>query len=198
MAINIETFALIGVYANCLQIFRGNIWDSLSKSFEEPLVMIGDLNMVETVKDRFMNWGKIIAASKKNAWEKCKKHFNLLKIGVIGQVTWQNYGLRMLMKALAWKMLLQPRILLYAFLCGLPCLIWYMHLCTKFSSLDRKRGSKWFHMDTNLFRLPVVQEEVKRIWDHFFNSRATLGKTWTLAIKSTQSCISKGVQKVRD
>ena len=54
------------------------------KKFEEPIMMIGNLNMVELTKNIVMNWGRIIAGFEKHVWNKCKNYFNLVDIGVVG------------------------------------------------------------------------------------------------------------------
>ena len=35
--------------------------------------------------------------------------------------------------------------------------------------------------------MPILHEEVEKIWNHFFKSGTTLARAWTLSIKSTQS-----------
>ena len=57
MAIELASFVLIGMYANSPQVYRGEIWDSLVKKFDHPIVLIGDLNMVEFPVDRYMKRG---------------------------------------------------------------------------------------------------------------------------------------------
>ena len=36
-------------------------------------------------------------------------------------------------------------------------------ICVNLDSIDRKIVNKWFHTDPNLFKLPLIQEEVVKI-----------------------------------
>ncbi|MCO5576231.1 hypothetical protein L7F22_030040 [Adiantum nelumboides] len=207
LAIELDAFVLIRVYANCPQAFRGSIWDSLRRNFYEPIVVIGDFNMVELSKDRFLNQGKVIAGSEKTSWNACKNHFNLVDIGVTGQFTWQNYGTGNLLRKARLD-----RCYISQGLCDMyvnvdcqarfdTCISDHYPICASLVKKDHKIGSKWFHTDPNLFKLPIVQEEVAKIWKYFFNIGITPAKAWSLAVKSTQSlliCKRIGMQKTRE
>ena len=79
--------------------YRERIWEMIMQKYdEEPIILIGDLNTIEVADNRFMNLGKILLGPKKSAWVKCKKQFNLLDSGVMGQFTRQNYGSRDLLR----------------------------------------------------------------------------------------------------
>ena len=79
MAIKLETFVIIRVFANCSQVHRGSIWYSITNSFNDLIVLIDDLNMVEISGDRFfINRSRIIVGPEKISWDGCKNHFNLV------------------------------------------------------------------------------------------------------------------------
>ena len=90
VAIELTSFVLIGMYANSPQAFRGRIWDSLVQKFDNPILLIGDLNMVELSKDKYMKHGQMVSSKEKLARDACKVHFNLVDIGITKQFTWQN------------------------------------------------------------------------------------------------------------
>ena len=48
----LEEFVVIGMYANYPQSLRDHIWGSVMKEYDEPIILIGDLNMVELEEDR--------------------------------------------------------------------------------------------------------------------------------------------------
>ena len=80
VAIELTSFVLIGMYANSPQVYRGGIWDSLVKKFDHPIVLIGDLNMVEFPEDKNMKRGQTALGTEKLAWDTCKIHFNVVDI----------------------------------------------------------------------------------------------------------------------
>ena len=60
---------------------------SVVKKFDNPIVLIGDINMVKFFVDRYMKHGHTISSTEKLVWDACKIHFNLVYIGIIGQFT---------------------------------------------------------------------------------------------------------------
>ena len=54
------------------------------QKLNERIILIGDLNMIEFVEVKFVNLGTINFGFEKHAWVKCKKHFDLVDIGVMG------------------------------------------------------------------------------------------------------------------
>ena len=201
------SFVLIGIYANSPQIYRGKIWDSLIKKFDQPIILIGDINMVEFPKDRYMKHGQTISRSEKLAWNACKIHFNLVDIGTTGQFTWQNYGMGDLLRKAWFDRCYVSQELSTTFVtmdCQSlfdSCISDHYPICTNLTSDDKKNASKWFHTNHNLFNLPLVKEEMAKIWKHFFNIGITLARAWSLAVKSTQSlliCTRMGRQKIRE
>ena len=92
VAIELASFVLIGMYANSPQAYRGRIWDLLVKKFDNPILLIGDLNMVEFSEDKYMKRGQTVSSTKKLPWVAYKNHFNLADIGTTRQFTWKNYG----------------------------------------------------------------------------------------------------------
>ena len=51
-AFELEKFVLMGMYANCPQALRARIWSSVIKEYDEPIILIRDLNIVELEEDR--------------------------------------------------------------------------------------------------------------------------------------------------
>ena len=79
------------------------------------------------------------------------------------------------------------------------CIPDHYPICANLDCVDRKNASN--HTDPILFNLPLVKEEVAKIWNYFFNLGITPAKAWSLAIKSTESlliCIKIGMQKIRE
>ena len=51
VAIAVADFILIGLYEK----FRESVWDLIKEKIDEPIMLIGDLNMDESIDDTYMN-----------------------------------------------------------------------------------------------------------------------------------------------
>ena len=49
--------------------------------------------MVDILEDRFQKKGQVISGSEKIEWTNLKNQLNLIDVGVVGEYTWQNYGI---------------------------------------------------------------------------------------------------------
>ena len=170
------------MYDNAPQVYRGSIWDSLVKKFDRAIVLIGNLNMVEFPEDSYMKHGQTVSSSKKLAWNACKNHFNLVDIGNTGQFTWKNYGIGDLLRKARLDRCYVSQELSTNFVdmaCQTlfdTCISDHYPICANLKCEDRKNASKWFHTNPILFNLPLVKEEVAKIWNYFFNIGITPAK----------------------
>ena len=151
--------------------------------------------MVEFPKDRYMKHGKVVSSLEKRAWIACKNHFNLVDIGSTGQFTWQNYGVGDFLRKAQIDRCYVSQELSANFVnmdCHTlfdTCISDHYPISAILDCVDRKNASKWFHTDPILFNLPLVKEEVTKIWNFFFNLGITPAKAWSLAVKSSQSLL---------
>ena len=72
-------------------------------------------------------------------------------------------------------------------------------IITKLSNEEKRIKNKWFHTNPSLLKLPMVQEEITRIWKEVFSIGLSPVKAWSSVVKSTQSfliCVSIGRKKL--
>lgn len=75
------------VYDKGPQAQRTRTWLSL-RNIPDPLLTIGDLNIVEIVKDVFLEQGITGYGKDKEAWLGLKKKHELIDIGHLDDFTW--------------------------------------------------------------------------------------------------------------
>ena len=90
VAVEMKDMTLIAVYALGPQAQRYKIWESIRKEYDEPVILIGDFNMVELYEDRYKKLGQVISGTEKREWNNLKNQLNLIDVGVVGEYTWQN------------------------------------------------------------------------------------------------------------
>lgn len=76
--------SIVYVYAVGNASNRSAIWRSLFQ-LKGPLILVGDLNMVENCSDRYKGLGQVISGTEKDTWETLVEAFSLIDIGEHGQ-----------------------------------------------------------------------------------------------------------------
>ena len=163
--------------------------------------------MVECQQDRYQKRGQVIAGTKKREWLALKNHLNLIDVGNTREFSWQNYGEGpSLRKARLDRCYISQEI--EEHFIHTECKVSYSTslsahypIITKIDNEEKRIKNKWFHTNPSLFKLPMVQEEITRIWKDFFSIGYSPAKAWSLAVKSTQSfliCVSIGRKKLRE
>lgn len=71
IAVFLTDLTFVGVYANGPQKQRIKTWNSILR-LKAPVLIMGDFNMVESLKDRFKARGQAIFGAEKRAWDKVK------------------------------------------------------------------------------------------------------------------------------
>ena len=114
--------------------------------------------MVELYEDRCQRHGQVIAGDEKGEWTSLKEQLNLIDMGIIGEFSWQNYGKgHLLRKAKQGEQYIRTK-----------CRISYRTnlsdhypIIAKVDNEEYKTKNKWFHTNSSLFKLHMVQEEIK-------------------------------------
>lgn len=185
---------IICVYAPNLAIARSKVWEEISQ-VNNPTILLGDLNMVETLADRHNLVGHVVAGEERRAWANLCNQLELKDMSINTGPTWSNHQIGNDFRAARLDRCYMSVPLLDKY-SQITCFLdktthisdhFPIILDAKVTNVRCRNG--WFHSDSTLFKCNVVQKSVQAIFTEAFKLNQSPSKAWAIAVRNTQTAL---------
>lgn len=180
-------FTLLSIYAPCNCRDRALLWNDIC-CINEPVLISGDFNMVESSLDRYKGFGQVIKGAEKAAWDNATSLLDLSDVSGDTRFTWANGQVGECFRAARLDRVYVSSAVMNMF-DVIDChvdksLLISDHYPVIFSARKvsgiLKNG--WFHADVSLLNLDVVQSKIRSILCQSFNFYRSPTKAWVLRL----------------